>query len=60
MRKIGLTGEGDEMSQAIIERVPEVALATRLVTGHAEAVLVGCEVPEVLMLVLIIHPSKVR
>lgn len=43
--KIGLAVKRDEMGKTVVERVPHVAHAAGLSTGHAEAVLVGSEVP---------------
>lgn len=38
---VGLAVDGDEVGQAVVERVPKIADAARLCTGHAEAVLIG-------------------
>lgn len=43
--EVGLAVHGDEVSEAIVERVPEVADATGFGPRHAEAVLVRGEVP---------------
>lgn len=48
-RTVGIVRLGidaNEVSEAIVEGVPEVANATTLVSGHAETVLEGCEVSE--------------
>lgn len=42
--EVGLTIDGNEMSQTVIEGVPEVANTTSLGSGHAESVLVGGEI----------------
>lgn len=41
---IGLTVQGDKVSKAVVEGVPEVTDTAGLLTWHAESVLVGSEV----------------
>ena len=42
--EVGFAVEGDEVCEAVVEGVPEVADSAGLLAGHAEAVLVGGEV----------------
>lgn len=42
--EVGFTVDGDEVGEAVVERVPEVADTAGLLTGHAETVLVSSEV----------------